>query len=465
MTVDLALGLFALLVATFFMVYSLLQIAMGVTASRFLWIHRHRNTEASRALAGEMDGRPLVSIVVPAHNEELTIVESVRALLAVEYDPVEIVIVNDGSRDGTLDVLSRTFDLVAAPVAFAQPLKSAAVHASYRSIAEPRLVVIDKDNGGSKSDAVNAGINAAAGTLVLVIDADTVLDPEAVGRAVLPFLERPETIAVGSYIAIANGCRIEGGRIVSVDLPRNWLARFQIIEYMRSFLLFRLSCAARNGVVLISGAFGMFQRSALIAVGGYDRTAIGEDMDLTIRLQKHYRERGIPFHIAFDPNPLGWTQAPEDWMSFRSQRTRWRRGLLQVLWRHRRMIGNPRFGVVGLSILPFIAVFEGLGPLLEMLGYLLTISLALLGVVYWPYYVAVIAVAVVFGLAVTLTAVLLSDVATHRYMEEGDLVSLVVAAVAESVGYRQVNVWLSVVGTVEAMTGKGGWGKMTRRAF
>jgi cellulose synthase/poly-beta-1,6-N-acetylglucosamine synthase-like glycosyltransferase len=209
----------------------------------------------------------------------------------------------------------------------------------------------------------------------------------------------------------------------------------------------------------------MFRRSALLAVGGYDRTAIGEDMDLTIRLQRHYRERRIPFHIAFDPNPLGWTQAPEDLQSFRSQRYRWRRGLLQVLWRHRGMIGNPRYGVVGVSILPFILVFEGIGPLLEVAGYTVTILAALLGVVYWPHLEAVMIIALLFGLSVTLAAVLLSDVATERYMEGGDLVALVVVAVAECVAYHQWNSWLSLIGTGQAMTGKGGWGAMKRRAF
>ena len=466
MSAQIAFALVALLTATYFVVYNVLQIAMSATAVRFLWQHRRRYTDRTRALLDDLTtSRPLVSIVVPAHNEELTIVDSLRALLAVEYDPIEIVVVNDGSRDNTLELLSENFDLIAAPVAYEQPLVSAPVHACYRSIAEPRLVVIDKDNGGSKSDAVNAGINAASGTLVLVIDADTVLDPAAVGRAVLPFLEEPSTIALGGNVAISNGCRIEGGRVVTVALPASWLARYQIIEYMRSFLLFRLACAAHNGVVLISGAFGMFRRSALIDVGGYDGTAIGEDMDLTVRLQQHYRSRGIPFRIAFDPNPLGWTQAPEDWVSFRSQRTRWRRGLLQVLWRHRRVIGNARYGVVGAYIMPFIVVFEGVGPLLEFTGYFLTIGLALFGFVYWPYYVVVLVISLLFGMSVTLISVFMSDIATQRYLAGRDLVSLFIVAVAESVGYRQCNAWLSFLGTIQAMTGKGGWGTMTRRAF
>ena len=408
---------------------------------------------------------PLVSIVVPAYNEELTIVESIRALLALEYEPREVVIVNDGSTDGTLPLLQRTFQLVAAPLAFVQPLRSEPVLGIYRSVSEPDLVVVDKANGGCKADAANAGINAASGVLVLIIDADTVLDADALSRAVLPFLEDPVTVAVGANVAIANGCHIEHGRIVNVALPRSWLARFQVVEYMRGFLLFRLACASQNAVVLISGAFGLFRREAVIAVGGYDRTAIGEDMDLTIRLQRHFRERREPIRIAFDPNPLCWTQAPEDWTSLRSQRYRWRRGLLQVLWRYRRMIGNPRFGKVGLGALPYVAFFEGLGPLIEGGGYVVTIVACALGYLNWKYFGMMIAVSVLFGLAVTLLAVLLNDVAMRRYMRGPDLALLVAVAILESFGYRQMNSLWGCLGTVQALTGKGGWGSMKRQAF
>ena len=408
---------------------------------------------------------PLVSIVVPAYNEELTIVESIRALLALDYQPREVVIVNDGSADGTLPVLQRTFELVAAPLAFVQPLRSEPVRGIYRSVREPDLVVVDKANGGSKSDAVNAGINAASGILVLIIDADTVLEADALSRAVLPFLEDPATVAVGANVAIANGCRIEEGRITGIALPRSWLARFQVVEYMRAFLLFRLACASQNAVVIISGAFGLFRRDAVIAVGGYDRTAIGEDMDLTIRLQRHFRARREPFRIVFDPNPLAWTQAPEDGRSLRSQRYRWRRGLLQTLWRQRGMIGNPRFGAVGLGSLPYVAFFEGLGPLLEGGGYLVTIGAAALGYLNWEHCGTMIAVSMLLGAAVTLLAVLLSDFTSRQYVQGRDLALLVAVAIIESFGYRQVNSLWGCVGTVQAMTGTGGWGSMKRKAF
>jgi cellulose synthase/poly-beta-1,6-N-acetylglucosamine synthase-like glycosyltransferase len=354
---------------------------------------------------------------------------------------------------------------VPAPVAFQQPIATEPVRGVYRSLTEPALVVVDKENGRCKSDSSNAGINAASGELVLVIDADTILERDAVSRAVIPFLEDPRTVAVGGSIALTNGCRIERGRITTIALPDNWLARFQIVEYIRAFRLFRLTCASHNAVVLISGAFGMFRRDAVIAVGGFDRTAIGEDMDLTIRLQRHFRRLRQPIRIGFDPNPLAWTQAPEDWPSLKSQRTRWRRGLLQVLWRYRGMIGNPRYGLVGLVALPYIAVFEGLGPLLETSGYAVTAVAASFGVLQWEYFWLMFTVCLLFGMGTTFIAVLLSDLSTRRYMSGRDLLLLIVIVFAENAGYRQINAWWGFIGTLQAMRGKGEWGPMKRQAF
>ena len=460
-----ALIAFTLLITAYFVLWNVSQMAMSPLAAITLWRQRQRHTRRARSLVRGVFVQPLVSIVVPAYNEELTIVDSIHALLALDYRPRELVIVNDGSTDGTLALLQQTFQLVPAPLAFVQPLRSEPVRGIYRSVSEPDLVVVDKVNGRCKADAANAGINAASGVLILNVDADTVLESDAVSRAVLPFLEDPTTVATGGGVGIANGCRIEGGRVVDIALARSWFARFQVVEYMRSFLLFRLACASQNAVVIVSGAFGLFRRDALIAVGGYDQTAVGEDMDLTIRLQRHFRARREPMRIAFDANPLCWTQAPEDWQSLRSQRLRWRRGLLQSLWRYRGMIGNPRFGTVGLGSLPYMAFFEGLGPLIEGGGYLVTITAAALGYLNWKYCGMMIAVSVLFGAAVTLLSVLLSDATSRQYLQRRDLALLVAVAILESFGYRQVNAWWGCVGTVQALTGKGGWGSMKRQAF
>jgi cellulose synthase/poly-beta-1,6-N-acetylglucosamine synthase-like glycosyltransferase len=456
---------FSALVIAYFLLSNLSYLAMSGAASYRLWRYHRRRTPRDRALVARLASPPLVSVIVPAHNEALTIVESVRALLALDYENREIVVVNDGSSDDTLALLQQTFQLVPAPVAFDQPLETAAVRGVYRSIADPALVVVDKDSAGCKADASNAGINVASGDLVLIIDADTVLEPDALSRAALPFLDDATTIAVGGYVGIANGSRIQDGRVADVRMPRSWLARFQVLEYMRSFLLFRVACASRNALTIISGAFGLFRRDAVIEVGGFDRTAIGEDMDLTIRLQRAYRSRQQPGRIAFVPIPVCWTQGPEDLQSLRAQRCRWRRGLLQVLWRHRRAIADPRLGVVGMGVLPYMVVFEGLGPLLEASGYVITTAAALAGILNWYHFHAMLAVSLLFGAATTLVAIFLSDAGTGRYLRNRDLAILLAAALLENIGYRQLNAWWSCVGTVQAITGKGGWGPMTRRGF
>jgi cellulose synthase/poly-beta-1,6-N-acetylglucosamine synthase-like glycosyltransferase len=464
-TVASGLVVFACLVISYFAIWNFTQFAMAVVSTWQVRRYLRRRSPRNRALTANFASPPLVSVIVPARNEALTIVDTVRALLSLDYEAREIMVVNDGSTDGTLAVLLDHFRLVPAPLAFDQPLKSAPVRGIYRSTDDPGLVVLDKECGGSKSDACNAGINAASGGLVLIIDADTMLEPDALSRAVLPFLEDPAIVAVGGYVGIANGCRIEGGRVVDVRMPRAWLARFQLVEYMRSFLLFRVAAAARNGLTLISGAFGLFQRDAVIAVGGYDHTAIGEDMDLTVRLQRFYRDRNQFARIKFIPLPLCWTQAPEDLPSLRAQRCRWRRGLMQVLWRQRRLIANPRFGVVGVGVLPYTTFFEGIGPLLELLGYGISTLAFILGLLNWHHYRVLLAATLLFGASATLVAIFLHDVATQRYRGGRDLAILVAVAVLENFGYRQLNCWWACVGTVQALRGKQGWGAMTRKAF
>ena len=335
----------------------------------------------------------------------------------------------------------------------------------YRSIREPALVVIDKQNGGCKSDALNAGINVASGELVLTIDADTVLVPDALSRAVLPFLEDPTTVAVGGNVAIANGCRIEHGRITDVALPRSWLARFQIIEYMRSFLLFRVAWVSTNAVTLISGALGLFRRDAVIAVGGYDRTAIGEDMDLTLRLQRFYREQGSRSESPSIPFRCARRKRPRIGHRCQSQRCRWRRGLLQSLWRHRSMIGNPRFGVVGLCALPHLTVFEGFRAAAR--GERLHHRDG--GGVARHSRLATLRCAHRRGGAVrhrgTLMALLLSDLSMPRYVGGRDLSCWLPLPCSKTAAIASSMPGGGVWGRCRPWRGVHGWGTIRRRAF
>jgi len=456
---------FSLLITIYFVLWSLMQLIMGPIAAVFIWRHQSRHTARARALVDRLAAPPRVSIIVPAFNEELTVVQTVRGLLALDYEAEEIVVINDGSTDRTLQLLREAFQLVPAPFALTDELQSKPIREVYRSIGEPTLIVVDKENGRGKSDAVNAGINAASGSLVLIMDADTVVAPDAISRGVLSFLEDPDTVAVGGNVAIVNGCRVEDGQITNVSLPASWLASFQVIEYMRSFLLLRLACASGNAVFLISGAFGLFRRDALIAIGGFDATSTAEDMDVTLRLQRHFRAQGKPIRIGFDPNPMVWTQAPEDLASLRSQRTRWRRGLLEVLWRQRGMFGNPRYGIIGLGALPYVAFFEGLGPVLEMAGYVVATVGVVLGILDWRYWGLMVVVMLVSGSAATLLAVIISDLATRQYTRSRTFWSVVLVILFEHFGYLQLKAFWGCVGTVQMITGKQGWGPMKRRAF
>jgi cellulose synthase/poly-beta-1,6-N-acetylglucosamine synthase-like glycosyltransferase len=460
-----AIRLLSYATIVYFVVWRGTQMVAGTVAGWLIFRDLRRRTTRNLALPRHLSSRPLVSVIVPAYNEGLTIIESIRSIQALDYPRREIVIVNDGSSDDTLARLQDHFQLLPAPIALAPELETEPIRGIYRSVVATELIVVDKQNGGSKADALNGGLKVASGELVLVVDADTVLAPEALSRAILPFLEHPETVAVGGHVAVINGCRLDQGRVVEAGLPRSWLARFQVVEYMRSFLLVRVAHASMNALMIISGAFGLFRRDAVIAVGGFDRTAVGEDMDLTVRLQAFRREQGRPFRIVFDPFLLCSTQVPEDWASLRVQRTRWRRGLLQTLWRHRRMIGNPRFGALGMFVMPFVTIFEGAAPLIGAGGYVIFTAATLGGVLNWRNYGLLILVGLLFSISANLLAVLLSDMATGRYQRSADLLVLVLSAVAERLGFRQFNAWCGLLGTVQAITGKGDWGVMSRRVF
>jgi cellulose synthase/poly-beta-1,6-N-acetylglucosamine synthase-like glycosyltransferase len=461
-----AVLIFNTVVVVYFVLYNCAQMLCAGISAVWLIRHRRRRRRRARALVHHLSDPPGISLVVAAYNEELTIVESLRALLALDYPKREIVVVNDGSRDGTLALLQKTFRLVPAPLGYVEHIRTAAVRGVYRSLDEPDLVVIDKENGGAKADASNAGINAASMPGVMVLDADTILEPDALSRAVLPFLEDPSAIAVGAAVGIVNGSRVEAGRVIESRMPGNWLARFQVVEYLRAFLMFRLATAPVNAVPLLSGAFSLVRRDALLEAGGYDHTSIGEDLDLTVRLHRLYRERRRPYWIAYEPDPLCWTQAPEDRRSLRSQRTRWRRGLLQVLAADALMIGNPRYGTVGLLALPYLAFFDGLGPLLEIGGLVVSTTAALTGILNWHSYRVFLAASVLLGAASSFFAVLLNDLAFRRYRRPRDLTLLFLAAFGENLGYRQLVAWWGCVGTWQILSGSGGaWGTIKRKAL
>ena len=409
-------------------------------------------------------GAPPISLIAPAYNEAVTCVQSVRSLLAIEYPDYEVLVVNDGSSDETVERLSEAFELEPASRIGTAALPTAKVRRVLRSRTHPSLWLIDKENGG-KADALNAGLNYCYTPFFCAMDADSILEPEALIRIVRPFMEDASTVAAGGILRIANGCTIERGRVVKVGLPKNLLARFQVLEYLRVFLGGRMGWAALDATLIISGAFGIFRRATVVEVGGYATDTVGEDMELIVRLHRHGAETGGPSRIHFVPDPVAWTECPESVAVLARQRDRWQRGLFQSLMRHRKMLFNPKYGRVGMLAFPYFFFLEMMGPVTELGGYVSFSITILAGRSDWLVVGAFLTVAFVFGGVLSLTAVALEELSFRRYPRLRDLLMLFGLAALENFGYRQMNTWWRVKGTLSALRGAEGWGKMTRKGF
>jgi cellulose synthase/poly-beta-1,6-N-acetylglucosamine synthase-like glycosyltransferase len=407
---------------------------------------------------------PPVSVIVPAYNEEATFTAAIRSILRLDYPEFEIIVVNDGSRDRTLEALIREFSLVPFPEAYRQRIETRAIRGIHRSTAHPNLRVIDKENGG-KADAINAGINAARYPLVCIVDADSILERRSLRQVVLPFLIEPHTIAAGGCVRIANGCEVRGGFLDKVGLPRNLLAMAQVVEYLRAFLFGRLGWAPMNSVPIISGAFGVFRKEAVVAAGGYRSDTLGEDMELVMRLHRLNRMAGHPYRVAFQIKPVCWTDAPESTRVLRNQRIRWQRGLGESLAHNRELLFHARGGAAGWLMFPFMVTFELLGPLVELSGYLFMVvgfaSGFISAAVFWSF----LLLAVSLGILLSLSALLLEEISCHTYVRRGNLLALVCMAIAENFGYHQLVLVWRLQGFFQwATRAPAHWGKMKRNA-
>ena len=406
---------------------------------------------------------PPVSLLVPAYNEQATIASSVRSLLQLDYAQFEIVVVNDGSSDGTLAALQEAFDLEAFPEARWRRLPTKPLRAIYRSRSLANLRVIDKENGG-KADALNAGINASRCPLFCAVDADSILERDSLRRVVAPFLDDPATIATGGTVRIANGCTVSDGHLERVALPSSPIALVQIVEYLRAFLFGRVGWARINALLIISGAFGAFRKDAVMEAGGYRADTIGEDMELIVRLHRIMRERRHPYAIHFVPDPICWTEAPESLAILKGQRIRWQRGLAESLHRNAGLLRTRGGGTAGLLAYPFFMVFECYGPLIEVAGYAFMAAMFLLGQISGSAFLAFLLLAFGLGFLLSVSALLLEEMSFHLYPRFSQMGVLVVVALAENLGYRQlVTVW-RLVGLVRWMRGaRSSWGTMTRK--
>ncbi len=411
------------------------------------------------------DEAPPISILAPAYNEAETIVDSVRSLLSQRYPAFDVIVINDGSSDATLKELTRAFALEPSRRESEGILGHAPVRSAYGSAQHPNLLVIDKENGG-KADALNSGLNYTRNAIFCSVDADSMLEPDALLRVVQPFVADPErVVAAGGTVRIANGCRVRCGRVAEYRLPRNPLALMQTIEYMRAFLMARLAWSRVDALTIISGAFGLFRRSAVIDAGGYTRGLVGEDMELVVRLHRFHREQGRDYRVAFVPEPVCWTEAPESLQALSRQRRRWQRGSLETFAAHRAMLFNPRYGRVGVLGLGGMLLVDVLGPAAEVVGYLLVPLLCFVGALSIDFLLAFLAVSFVFGVAISVGSLVLEEQQLRRANRTKDLLTLTCAAVLENFGYRQLNSVWRLIGCWEWARGGRGWGEMQRKGF
>jgi cellulose synthase/poly-beta-1,6-N-acetylglucosamine synthase-like glycosyltransferase len=429
-----------------------------------LWSHWHLAEDEHLTLVLGTEALPPLSILVPAHNEELTIVESVISFLTLQYPHHEVVLVNDGSADATMARLLEAYDLYEVPAAFMISIQTKPIRAYYRSRRYSKLLVIDKENGG-KADALNAALNAARFPYVLAVDADTLIEPDALLRLARPFLLGKPVAAVGGTIRVANSCTIAHGRVLEARVDRRMLPAVQVLEYLRAFLFGRLGWNRLGGNLIISGAFGLFKRAHLLAIRGYRAGSVTEDMDLVVRLQRYLHEHRLPDTTSFIPDPVAWTEVPTSIRVLGRQRERWQRGLLETLWVHRDMLFNFRYGAVGLIAYPFFLFGEALSPAIELLGYAgVALGLAL-GVVDLNFVWLFLSVVVLYGMLLSVWAILLEEVSFRRYGRRGDVLRLLFTTLIEGFGYRQLTLVFRLKAFWQMLRGDRRWGVMKREGF
>lgn len=431
-----------------------------------LGIRRYLQTSKQYEAEGVFSSLDIpISVVVPAYNESASIITSIRAMLQLEYPDYELVVVNDGSSDDTLDKLIDAFQLRPFPEAYRERIPCAEVRGIYRSVRYSNLRVVDKVNGGNKADAVNAGINVCRYPLLCVVDADSILQPDSLRRIVRPFLEDQTTIAVGGTVRIANGCTVRYGFMEKIGLPRNFLALVQVVEYLRAFLFGRMGWSPINALLIISGAFGLFHKETLVEVGGFNKNAVGEDMELILRMHRLMKKKKQPYRITFLPDPVCWTDAPENLRDLRSQRVRWQHGLGQALFLNRSLILNPRGGTVSWLAIPFYLVFELLGPIVEVIGLLFIITAGFMGWLAWPEAAIFLALAICLGVLLSTSAIMLEELSFHMYPRIRQLLLIYFIAIVENFGFRQLTAFWRLQGLILWLFGgRHKWEPITRSA-
>ncbi len=413
---------------------------------------------------------PSVSIIAPAYNEEKTIVENIKCLLSLQYLDFEIIIVNDGSKDNTLATIIQHFGLIKVERAYDLKIPCAKIRGIYQSNnpAYHNLLVVDKENGG-KADALNSGINVSRKDLFLAIDVDCIIEPDAILKMVRPFIDDPthKVIVSGGVVRVANSCEVAHGTIVKVNYPKNFWARFQVMEYLRAFTIGRMAWTKLNGLLMVSGAFGLFDRDVVIKVGGYDKTTVGEDLELVVRMRKYMYEAGVKHRVAFIPDPLCWTEVPESYKILSRQRNRWTRGAIDTIKKHRSMFFNPKYGIVGLASFPYWVIYEWLTPIIELTGILFLLLLVVFNMYNIKIMALIILFVITFSLLFSTIAIYIEAYTYYKYRGIKYMLLAFLYIFLEMIIYQPANFYFSLTGNFDYFfkRNKKGWGTMTRTGF
>ncbi len=447
----------------YYLASNLAYLTMLIVALKTSAAHQRSLKSYRLAWFKESPLAPPITIIVPAHNEEKSIRVAVRNLLELDYPQLEVIVVNDGSEDRTLEEIREEFRLRPVRAVYIPQAESAPVRGLYRSEVNASLLVIDKESGGSKADAVNAGLNAATSPYICVVDADSVLERDALLRIMLPIMADPKrVVAVGGIIRVLNGSEIEGGQLRRVRLPRKSIEVIQVIEYLRAFLIGREAWGQGNMLTIISGAFGVFRTDLVRAVGGYRSRSIGEDFDLVARLHRHLLEKGADYRIHFVPDPMCWTEVPSDLKSLGRQRARWQKGLLDVLWPNRDMLFRSRYGRIGCFALPYLWLFELFAPIVEIGGIVTIVLAACLGVLSREFFLQFLIFGYAFATVISIGSVLQEEITYKRYNDWQDVIRLVSYCFFEHFPYRQMHMIWRLQGLWQYLRGDLVWKPLKR---
>jgi len=450
----------------YYLLSNLAYLAMLIIAVKTSARHQRRLGSHRLSWIRETPLIPPIAIIAPAHNEERSICVAVRNLLDLDYPELELIVVNDGSEDCTLAVMQKEFHLRPVRAIYVPEMKSARVRGLYRSDVDARLLVVDKEAGGSKADAVNAGLNALTSPYVCIVDSDSVLERDALLRIMVPILENPKrVIAVGGIVRVLNGSEIKDGQLQRVRLPRKSIEVIQVIEYLRAFLIGREAWAQGNMLMIISGAFGVFRSDLVRSVGGYRSRAIGEDFDLVTRLHRYMREQKLDYEIRFVPDPMCWTEVPSDLKSLGRQRARWQKGLLDVLWPSRNMLFRVRYGRIGSFALPYLWLFELFAPVVEITGLVTIILAACLGVLSGAFFSQFLIFGYAFATVISIGSVLQEEITYKRYNDWQDVVRLLGYCFFEHFPYRQMHMFWRLQGMWEYLRGDHAWKPLKRKGL